>query len=168
MKSLALTFALMAGAVTVVPAVTVSTADACAMRKVRKPVSSKAMVAKAERAEKRENTRQAIRLYERAMNNSRGDEVVRANAALAAARLHSSLGHDDQALARVKRATELAPDQADAWAAYSALQAKAGQIEGARTALDTARKLGADAETLSAAEAVVDGASAVKTAKVDG
>lgn len=168
MKSLALKFALMAGAVTLVPAVSAQQASACAMRKVRAPVSAQKMVAKAKRYEERGETRAAIRQYERAMNSSRGSDAVRADAAMAAARLHTQEGNAERALSRVKRATELAPERADVWAAYSALQAKAGQLDVARVALDKARALGADAPTLDAAEAAVEASAAqVKVAQGD-
>lgn len=166
MKSIALTLSLVAGALTLTPVVATQQADACAMRKVRVPPTGEQMLSKAKRAEEAKETRKAIRLYERLMNAKGYDEALRGDAAFAAARLHAELDHQDKALARLQRATELAPRRAELWAAYSALQAKAGQLDGARAALEKARSLGADAASLETAGAVLK-AHSLQTAQVD-
>lgn len=106
MKLAVVAFALAAATATfVLPA----EADACAMRKVRlEPLEmvADAQMKKAALAEAKGDKRAAIRHYERAMN-AEGNATVRADAALAAARLHGEMGNTQRAIARLTRGVAL-------------------------------------------------------------
>ncbi|MCB9524667.1 MAG: tetratricopeptide repeat protein [Myxococcales bacterium] len=115
MKHLAFAAAL---ALPALVAVSPQTADACAMMRVHQPVEMEPLMAKAQKAEQKGQIRQAIRLYERAMN-AKGKTSERAQAAYAAARLHAKEGRSDRAMSRLNRALALNPNHLDARLAYA-------------------------------------------------
>ena len=106
-----------------------TTADACAMRKM--PVElmvADAQFDKGQDAEEAGQFRAAIRHYERAMNG-KGSITKRADAALAAARLHQKLGKTDRAKARLMRGVSIDGDHAGVRKALGALLLDGEPIE---------------------------------------
>lgn len=99
--------ALAAAAFLALPLATVSTASACAMRKrPPKMIVAKNDLPRAIRAEKKGQTRTAIRLYERVMNGGAA-KADRVKAALAASRLHVKAGNTLKAVARARKAVSM-------------------------------------------------------------
>lgn len=163
-----------------------SSAEACAMRKFKKPeaVVAKNALKQAQDAEKAGNLHSAIRHYERAMNG-KGTKAARADAAQAAARLHLKLGRTGAGINRLKKAIALNPTAPAPRVALGALvleqdpKLAATHLKEAikRKAADPARnylmladafaRQGLDAEALKAlAKAETNGADAASVAAI--
>jgi tetratricopeptide (TPR) repeat protein len=134
-------------------------ASACAMFKARKvPMVVAQNHDKGVKAEKRGELRQAIRLYERAMNGA-GKPALRAASATSAARLHLKQGRAERAESRLNRALEIAPKFAEAHAVLAQVKADLGELTAAKAHLARAQELGAPVAAVVAAERAVAGAA---------
>lgn len=145
--------ALAAAAFLALPFATLDAADACAMRKrPPKMIVAQNDLPDALKAEKKGETRTAIRLYERVMNGAAPD-ADRVKAALAASRLHAADGNTLKAVARARKAVSLDGKHAAARLALGQLLIEAEPAV-ARLHLDRAGILGvADKTALSLAQA---------------
>lgn len=122
----------------------VGVAHACGMYRapVAKPAALMMAAAKAEQAGK---LRKAARLYDRASNVEK-QRTVRAEAALAAGRLHQQLGRTDTARARFARAVELDGQMTDARILYGRALLSVDDVQAAEQLEVAYRALGPSLE----------------------
>ncbi len=124
---------------------TISTASACRMKRPRlTQIVAKNVMKQADEAAKAGEGKKAIRLYERAMNNSR-DSKLRAQAAFKAAQMHASAGNSARAISRMRRAVRFDHSSQKALLALIPMLVEAGDTAGAADMVEDAlgRKLGA-------------------------
>lgn len=145
---------------------TSASAHACAMRRIEPVVVAANDLVAAKNAEKKGDVAKALKLYEKAMM-ARGDNARAAEAALAAARLHTAGGDASKAVARLNRAVALQPRHAQARLALAEALA-ADRPEQAAEHLAVAQQVGvrgAERKRMVAVQAAITAAQAAAQAQ---
>ncbi len=133
MRHFALRLVLGLGVATGLNVIHSTEAQACGMWRPAMEDSAERLVASADRAAAKGDVRQAVRLYERAMNDDESEAGIRVRAAIRAGDLNAQIGKARESLRRYQHAVELDGRSFAARMALGQALTERGDLPGAQT-----------------------------------